>query len=157
MSETDALPDLAVNADVELRPAVLRTYSDNTLGCYSRRLAHYQRWCAAQSLQSSVAHIDDAKLLAYVQAQIDRWKDPEETNGRNGRGSGPYVLLRPDSIKQAISSLVYHAEKAGLRPPDSRPARELLNAFAAKWNRSGQGTLYRIPGRRNPRTARRTT
>lgn len=155
MSESADHPDLAVNADIELRPALVRNYSTSTLGCYRRRFAHYQVWCSANALQPGAEHIDDAKLLGYVQAQIKRWEDPEETDGREARGTGAHPLLRPDSIKQAISGLVYHAERAGNRAPDARPARELADTFARQWTRSGQKPLYRIPGRVNPRSARR--
>jgi hypothetical protein len=143
------------SGNAELRPSLLHQYASNTRRCYRQRLAHYQHWCRENQLQPGVEFIDrdndGNKLLAYVQAQIDRWS----TEDLEAPEDPAYRRLRPDTIRQTINALVYYAERAGVGCPDDRKAKVLLGQFAIRW-KTTQAPAYRVPGRRSPRSPRFT-
>jgi hypothetical protein len=146
-----ARPGVSMPGDVELRPAMRRKYSKNTLRCYLQRLGHYETWCAAEGLQTGVDHITGEKILAYVLAQIERWQ-PHRPDG--DQPAGEQTRLRPDTLRQAINGLRYYGERAGVAI-DDREAHEATRLFADWWADQGHEPTYRVAGRRSPRRARR--
>lgn len=142
---------VSVEAASELRPALVREYSDGTLDCYQRRLAHYDQWCIATRLQAGPENITTAKVLDYVRAQIARWTkadvEPLDEAVDEGR------RLRPETIKQAINALVYHGERSAASTPDDREAKELVRRFTT-WYNAKYPPAWRVAGRRSPRKRR---
>lgn len=133
----------------ELRPALLRTYKEDTLDCYRRRLVHYQKWCQQNGYQPSADQITTEKTFDYVREQINRWNTETADAAPT-----EYRLLRPDTVKQAVNALIYHAERAGVKAPEDREAKELIRRWTDTFNRATP-PAYQVTGRQSPRPRHR--
>jgi hypothetical protein len=125
-----------LDANVELRPSLLRSYSQETLDCYQRRMRHYADWCHVVGYQPDARWITADKALEYVQAQIKAQE------------------LTPSTLRQAVNALVYQAERAQGEAPDVRAAKELVRRYEDAWKADGNEPAYRVPGRKSPRPRR---
>ncbi|UUV32362.1 hypothetical protein NQK81_02590 [Amycolatopsis roodepoortensis] len=136
-------------SETELRPSMLRRYSDKTLSCYRARLAHYQHWCHVRGYQTGTNAITTTKLLEYVDDQITRWDDTHDQD------TDAYPKYRPDTIRQTINALVFWAERSTGQAPDDRAAKQALRRFTDTFNRT-HPPAWRVAGRRSPRPQRAT-
>lgn len=135
-----------VDGNAELRPSLLRGYASETERCYAGRLVHYQIWCGREGLQAGTEWITEEKVLAYVKAQIRRWTVESPEDAPEG-----YGLLRPSTLRQALSALVYWGELKG-DAPGNRQAHEMVRRFYAARQ---EAPLWRVPGRKASSRRRR--